>query len=350
MTAALRVLGVSVAVVPFGVCLFVAFSTGALGGNGRLLGLPPRSTSILPWWGGSTDCDESMHGRFGAYRGCQTESLSGSKCLRWKDEFARMKRNGYDRFDWDTATKNDPELLTAENYCRNTGAHFWLKPQIWCYTENRQKDNPDTLKNETQLVWWEFCKPKAEHACWSVPPHGHGSRQETNIAYQGFDPWIAMEGMADFDRVLLSNFLAVLTSSCAFAMSIWLKMATTSFADNYSLERYQAYTTYLLIYFGFSVFINLIAAASFMVYRCVYHNLVSYGPGGMWTKLAYVVSAIYSSLVTNGVMDRLLFKRVKMLHIEQTEKEVGSLKCLDRATGVQIALCLALMGSGAIKE
>jgi hypothetical protein len=169
---------------------------------------------------------------------------------------------------------------------------------------------------------------------------------ETNLAYPGFDPYVAPEGMADFDRVLLSNFLAVLMSSCAFAVSIRLKMATTSFAENYALERYQQYTTYLLIYFGLSVVINLAGALSFMVYRCVYHNLVSYGPGGMYTKLVYITSAIFSSLITNGIMDRLLLTRVRMLHIERNEKEAASLKCLDRATWVQIAMCLLLMGSG----
>ena len=38
-------LGVSSAVVPLLLCLVVAFSTGALGGDGRMFGSTPRSRS-----------------------------------------------------------------------------------------------------------------------------------------------------------------------------------------------------------------------------------------------------------------------------------------------------------------
>jgi hypothetical protein len=243
----------------------------------------------------------------------------------------------------------------------------------WCYTDNnhveftqmlvekgdekedgkigglrdpdRYVNNADTERNESVRVWWEFCKPEVEHACWIVPPHGHGSRMETNLAYTGFDPQIAPEGMADFDRLLLANFLAVLTSSCAFAVSVWLKIKTTSFASAYSLDLYKTYTTHLMIYFGVSVFTNLACAMSFMVYRCVFHNLVSEGPGGKWTKLLYLMAAVFSSLLTNGVMDRLLLARINMFNfqIERSEEQARKETRWKRLAMIAVSAALLLL-------
>ena len=63
-------------------CVAFAFSVGALGGDGTLLGPP------LP----PTACDESTDGTFGAYRGCQNRTMSGKACVPWKDEYDRQIR------------------------------------------------------------------------------------------------------------------------------------------------------------------------------------------------------------------------------------------------------------------
>jgi hypothetical protein len=152
--------------------------------------------------------------------------------------------------------------------------------------------------------------------------------------------------MADFDRVLLANFFAVFMSSCAFAVSVKLKITTASSPSTVYLENYQSYTTHLLIYYGASVVINLTGALCFMVYRCVFHNLVSNGPGGMVAKIVYLIAVIFSGLITNGIMDRILLARVRMLYLEHDEKDARTLGCLDLATKVQIVLCVLLMASG----
>ena len=54
-----------------------------------------------------------------------------------------------------------------------------------------------------------------------------------------FDPTVAKEGIADFDRILMVTFFAVLSSSIGVVVAVRLKIATASFADAYALERYK---------------------------------------------------------------------------------------------------------------
>ena len=63
-------------------CVAIAFLVGALGGEGTLLG--PKAPP--------TSCDESTDGTYGAYRGCQNETISGKACVPWEDEYARQIR------------------------------------------------------------------------------------------------------------------------------------------------------------------------------------------------------------------------------------------------------------------
>ena len=100
-----------------------------------------------------------------------------------------------------------------------------------------------------------------------------------------------------------------------------------------------------MIYFGVSVFTNLAGAMSFMGYRCVFHNLVSEGPGGKWTKLLYLMAAVFSSLLTNGVMDRLLLARINMFNfqIERSEEQARKEARWKRLAMIAVSAALLLL-------
>merc|ERR1719316_812669 len=185
------------------VCIIVAVSLGALGGAGTIGGPAPPET----------ECDESMHGSFGAYRGCQTMTLTGKTCRPWKEEYDRQVRErteicardaedpacqmGPERWIWEDAVKREPDLLHAQpNYCRNIGS---AAQSIWCYVDHAFVDRPETERDETlggRKIWWEFCQPITEHACYVRPPYASDTAQGIDGAYPGFDPVVAREGNA----------------------------------------------------------------------------------------------------------------------------------------------------------
>jgi hypothetical protein len=159
----------------------------------------------------------------------------------------------------------------------------------------------------------------------------------------GFDPFVALEGTVDHNRLVLTKLLAVLSSSAGLAIAVGLKLETDSFASAYALEGYKTYIRYLLTYFGSAVAINVVACVTFSTYRCVHHNLVSSGVSGASVKILYLLTVLFSGLLTNALLDRLLLMRARMFTPVGEER---ALKWLDRFTRTQMGLCAfaALLG------
>jgi hypothetical protein len=340
------------AVFPTLFCVAFAVFVRALGGEGTLFGpSPPKS-----------ECDESLHGTFGAYRGCQNRTSSGKACVSWEETFdwqvrerTRLGHGNIQHWNFTKRKQLCPEIVDAENYCRNPCGS---KSGIYCFTAKRWKDDPTTANDESiegRRVWWEYCNPKVPHACYVLPPHGHGSMSGDNLGYPGLEVLLgsrislgsAWESNTDFDRILLANFAAVVSSSVGIAITSYVKYTLGDIAVAYELASYKEYVRSLQTYFGAAVVVNVFATSSFMINRCVYHNQAALGVGGIMNKFVYIGSTIFSALFTNALMDRLLFMRAKMLSPERFDNMGRVLKILGTVIKVQTitTVLVSLVGS-----
>ena len=76
--------------------------------------------------------------RDSGYRGMQTRTRSGERCMRWDAQTPHEHDYGHDTY---------PNSGTEfHSYCRNPGDHNTKRNTIWCFT-----DNPN--------VRWESCDP-----------------------------------------------------------------------------------------------------------------------------------------------------------------------------------------------
>ena len=87
------------------------------------------TTSSTP---SSSSCDETVRGEFGVgYRGCQTTTRTGKKCIDWsKQPFG--SKYGVAHAKWSHQSQPDFMDENPRNYCRNPSASA---DGIWCYVD-----------------------------------------------------------------------------------------------------------------------------------------------------------------------------------------------------------------------
>ena len=80
----------------------------------------------------SSSCDETVRGEFGVgYRGCQTTTRTGKKCIDWsKQPFG--SKYGVAHAKWSHQSQPDFMDENPRNYCRNPSASA---DGIWCYVD-----------------------------------------------------------------------------------------------------------------------------------------------------------------------------------------------------------------------
>ena len=88
------------------------------------------TTSSTP--SSSSSCDETVRGEFGVgYRGCQTTTRTGKKCIDWsKQPFG--SKYGVAHAKWSHQSQPDFMDENPRNYCRNPSASA---EGIWCYVD-----------------------------------------------------------------------------------------------------------------------------------------------------------------------------------------------------------------------
>lgn len=88
------------------------------------------TTSSTP--SSSSSCDETVRGEFGVgYRGCQTTTRTGKKCIDWsKQPFG--SKYGVAHAKWSHQSQPDFMDENPRNYCRNPSASA---DGIWCYVD-----------------------------------------------------------------------------------------------------------------------------------------------------------------------------------------------------------------------